>query len=182
MKSTQLSYLSLLLLAVMFVQVVPVAAHTPASVSLDYNFQTQVLTVDVSHGVTDTGSHFIIQIVVEKNSMEFTTRSYTSQSSTTGMTDTFNVPAADGDVLRVTASCNFVGDAVNSLTVSDPSMTTTTTTNPSTTTDTTTTDTTTTGSTTSPTPPTGMDSTVIIIAAVAGIGIIMVILVLVKRR
>ena len=179
MNTKELSYLSILFLSLLFLQAAPVNAHTPASINLDYNFGTQILTVEVSHGVTDPNSHFVIRIVVEKNSMEFTTRDFTSQPLTSGTTETFDVPTVDGDVLRVTASCNFVGDAVNSITVSDTSTTATTTDTTTTTTDTTTT---TSGSTTSPTPPAGIDSTVVIIAVVAGIVVILVIVAGVRRR
>ena len=174
MNRKKLSYLGILFLSVLFLQAAPVNAHTPASIILDYDFGTQVLTVQVSHSVTDPNSHFVIQIVVEKNSVEFITRDFTSQPSTSGITETFDVPGVEGDVLRVTASCNFVGDAVDSITVSDPSTTTTTTTSTETTT--------TSGSTTSPTPPAGMDSTVVIIAVVGGIGVILVVVAGIRRR
>ncbi len=172
MNRKKLSYLSILFLSVLFLQAASVNAHAPASIDLEYDFETQVLTVQVSHPVSNPSGNYIIQIVVEKNSVEFTTRDYTSQPTTAGMSDTFDVPAIDGDVLTVTAVCNIVGQDTNSVTVSDPSSTTTT---PDTTTPTTD------GSTTSPTPPAGMDSTLIIVAAVAGIGIIILAVVFVKR-
>ena len=165
MNKKKLSFLSILFLSVLFLQAAPVNAHTPASIILDYDFGTQVLTVQVSHSVTDPNSHFIIQIVVEKNSVEFITRDFTSQPSTSGITETFDVPAVEGDVLRVTASCNFVGDAVDSFTVSESSTTTTTT------------------DTTTP-PPNGgtIDMTLIIAVAVVAIGIIAVVFALIRRR
>ncbi len=167
------------LLCVIFVSLLvvlkaaPVSAHAPGSVTLDYDFDTQVLTVQVAHSVANVNTHYIIQIIVLKNSIEFTTRAYSFQDSTSGMSDTFDVPAVDGDVLRVTAICNGFGEWVSTVTVSDPSITTTTTTS----------GTTGTTGTTTPTSPTGMDSTTVaIFAAGIGIGIILLVVVFVKRR
>lgn len=164
------------------------SAHGPSEVHLDYNFGTQVLTVDVSHNTVNPSTHYIVQIIVEKNSVVFTTRDYTSQPSSASIIDTFNVPADDGDVLRVTAICNLAGQLSESITVSDPSATTTTTTDTTTTTtdSTTTTDTTdtTTGSvSTTPTaPPTDMDSNFVILAVGAGAAIIIIFVVAVVKR
>jgi hypothetical protein len=177
MTRTRLSYLSILFLSVLFLQVAPVNAHGPSAVHLDYDFGTQILTADVSHSTGTPSTHYIIEIIVEKNSAEFTTRDYTSQPSTSNIVDTFDVPAVHGDVLRVTAFCNIAGQLTESITVIDPSVTTTTTT----TTDTTTTTTTSGGSTTSPTPPADMDLTLVIIAGVAGVAIIIIAVVFVKR-
>lgn len=182
MNKMRLAYLSVLLLTVLFLQAAPVSAHAPAAIGLDYDFGTQVLTVDVSHGTTDPDNHYIIQIIVEKNSVEFMTKDYTSQPSTTSITDTFDVPAVDGDVLSVTAFCNLAGQHTESITVSDPSSTTTTTTTSTTTTTTTTSsETTTDGTTTSPTPPFGMDSTLVIFAIGAVAVVIILVIVYVKR-
>ena len=184
MNKMRLAYLSVLLLTVLFLQAAPVSAHAPAAIGLDYDFGTQVLTVDVSHGTTDPDNHYIIQIIVEKNSVEFMTKDYTSQPSTTSITDTFDVPAVDGDVLSVTAFCNLAGQHTESITVSDPSSTTTTTTTTTSTTTTTTTtssETTTDGTTTSPTPPFGMDSTLVIFAIGAVAVVIILVIVYVKR-
>ena len=164
MNTKKLSYLSILFLSLLFLQASPVNAHAPSSVTLDYDFGTQVLTVEVDHGVGDVNTHYIIQIVVEKNSVEFTTRDYTAQDTTSGMSDTFDVPTVDGDVLRVIATCNAIGQHANTITVSDPSITTTTT-------------------TTGTASPTGMDTTTVaILAAIIGIGIILLVVASVKRR
>ncbi|MHA2024637.1 MAG: hypothetical protein ACW98U_01955, partial [Candidatus Thorarchaeota archaeon] len=116
------------------------------------------------------GTHYIVEIIVEKNSVEFTSRDYTSQPSTSNIVDTFDVSAVHSDVLTVTAFCNIAGQLTESITVIDPSATTTTT------------DTTTSGgSTTSPTPPADLDLTLVIIAGAAGVVIIIIAVVFVKR-
>ncbi|MHA1864200.1 MAG: hypothetical protein ACTSWA_10570 [Candidatus Thorarchaeota archaeon] len=107
-------------------QLVTVDAHTPAQITLEYDFDLQELTVTVSHSVSDTNTHYIYEIIVEKNSALFTTESYTSQSSTSGMSDTISIPAVDGDVLSATAKCSISGQVSGQVTVVDPSISTTT--------------------------------------------------------
>ena len=147
-------------------QLVAVDAHTPAQITLEYDFDLQELTVTVSHSVSDTNTHYIYEIVVEKNSALFTTESYTSQSTTSGMSDTISVPAVDGDVLSATAKCSISGQISGQVTVVDPTTSTTTSTS---TTDTTSTD--------LPIP-----MTTIILVGVVVLGIFAVVLSLVRRR
>ncbi|MFX1607109.1 MAG: hypothetical protein ACFFDD_14540 [Promethearchaeota archaeon] len=176
MTRTNLVFLGILFLSLMFIRAAPVAAHGPSAVHLDYDFETQVLTVDVSHNVANPNTHYIIQIVIEKNSAHFMTRDYTSQPSTTNIVDTFDVPAVDGDLLTVTAYCNSVGSFTESITVTDSSATTTT--EPTTTTSTTTTQD---GTPTNPTTPAGMDITLVLVAGAAGVVIIIVAFAFTKR-
>jgi hypothetical protein len=104
-----------------------VSAHPPANVSLDYNFSTQVLTVSVSHSVSNVNTHYIEQIVIEKNSVQVDSRDYTSQDSTASMSDTFNINATHGDILKATAICSISGSGFDEITVIDPASSTTTT-------------------------------------------------------
>lgn len=144
----------------MFIQAAPVNANNPSSIDLDYNFGTQVLTVDITHFVTDVVGHRIDTIVIEKNSVEVVTRSYTVQDSTTGMSDTFDISAVHGDVLFVDANCSQIGQITGSVTVVDPAVTPTTT----------------------PNGGTPMDMTLIIAVAVVAIGVIAVVFALMRRR
>lgn len=118
------------LLAIMIlVRGTPVNANSPSSMNLSYDFSSQVLTIDVSHSVSDVNSHYIYQVVVEKNSVEVLTRDYTTQNSTSGMSATYNIAAAHGDVLSVTAKCIQSGQITREITVVDPENTDTTPTN-----------------------------------------------------
>lgn len=145
-------------------QSVIVDAHTPAQITLEYDFDLQELTVTVSHSVSDTNSHYIYEIVVEKNSALFTTESYTSQSSTSGMSDTINIPAVDGDVLSVTAKCSISGQVSGQVTVVDPTTSTTT------------------SSSTTGTTSTDLPMTTILLVGVVILAIVAVVLSLVRRR
>jgi hypothetical protein len=105
-----------------------VAAHSPSSMSLEYDFGTQILTVTISHTVTNPASHYIENITVYKNDVKVASRLYTSQADSTTASDTISITAEDGDVLRVWAECVQGGTVQNTLTVSEVPTTTTTTT------------------------------------------------------
>ncbi|MFX1607108.1 MAG: hypothetical protein ACFFDD_14535 [Promethearchaeota archaeon] len=110
-------------MALLVIQAVPVSAHTPGPMTLDYNFGTQVLSVQVTHSVTDVNTHYIYQVVVEKNSVVVLTRDYTTQNTTSGLSATYSIAGAHGDVLRVTAKCIISGQASDQITVVDPTAT-----------------------------------------------------------
>jgi hypothetical protein len=168
----------------------PVAAHPPSSMTLDYNWDTQTLSVSASHSVADPNTHYIWNITVYKNDVKVVSRTYTSQGSTASASDTFNLAAIDGDVFRVWAECNGFGTLERTLTVTEPAPTTTTTTptdgatttptDGTTTTPTDGTTTTPTDGTTLPPPPLGLE-TLALIGAV-GFGIIIVIAAIIMRR
>ncbi len=98
--------------------------HAPGPVTLEYDTETEVLTVTVTHVTENVNTHYVYQIVIEKNSIQYTTRSYTNQSSASGVSDTFNISASAGDILRATAKCSVSGQGSGQLTV--PGATTTT--------------------------------------------------------
>jgi hypothetical protein len=103
-----------------------VAAHSPASMALEYDFGAQILTVTISHSVTDPATHYVENITVYNNDVKVTSRLYTAQASTTTASDTITVTAANGDELRVWAECVQGGTVQQTLTVSDATTTTTT--------------------------------------------------------
>lgn len=144
----------------------PVQAHTPSSMTLSYDVGTQTLYVQVNHDVS--GDHRIAQIQIWKNNELVNTRNYDPpQESTSSMDDTFNVGANTGDVLKVTATCSISGSITREITVGvDPSDTTTDTTSEST-------DTT--------TNPELIPPPMLYLGAVVAIGVILVLVVVVKR-
>ena len=148
--------------AVLFIVLssMPVVAHSPANMTLDYNWDTQTLSVTISHSVSDPNSHYIQTIVIYKNDVMVHTESYTSQGSTSGASDTFNIAAVDGDVLRVWANCSVSGFIERTITVNEPGTTTPTT----------------------PPPPSGINSTTIILVVVVVLGLIFVLFAIMRRR
>lgn len=158
--SRRLTLIFSVLFAIMILfQGTPVTAHSPNSMNLTYDFASQVLTVDVSHSVSDVNTHYIYQVVVEKNSVEVLTRDYTTQNSTSGMSATYNIAADHGDVLSVTAKCIQSGQITRQITVVDPTNT-------------------------NPTSDGGdwMDMMVLIAAAIVAIGVLAVVFVFLRRR
>ncbi|MGV9169881.1 MAG: desulfoferrodoxin family protein, partial [Promethearchaeia archaeon] len=118
----------LALMAFSAVSIVQVQAHTPSGMTLEYDADTDELSVSVSHSVSDVNSHFIEEIVIYNNDAQVDSRTYTSQESTSGMSDTFTVDAVDGDVLKATAYCSISGSVTEEITIGTNTTTTTTTT------------------------------------------------------
>jgi hypothetical protein len=153
----------LILLGVLFTllfvsQTMVAEAHTPGPMTLEYDMETDILTVTVTHSTSDVNSHYIYEIVVEKNSVQVDIETYTNQSSASQVGATFTIAAVEGDVLRVTAKCSVSGQISDQITVADSTATTTT--------------------TTIPLP----DLVVLIAGFIVVIGIVLVLVVIVKRR
>jgi desulfoferrodoxin (superoxide reductase-like protein) len=142
----------------------PVVAHTPTSMTLEYDWDTQVLIVTISHTVANPNDHFIQNITVYKNDVKVDSMAYTSQGSATAASDTFNIAAIDGDVLRVWANCSVSGFIQDTITITEPSTTSTTTTDGTI------------------TPPPGLDPTVLILVTVVALGVIFLVIAIIRRR
>lgn len=97
----------------------PVQAHAPANMVLVYNFEPQTLDVTVLHSVADVNTHYIARIIINKNGTFFMDRNYTSQTSTSGMSDIFTIPTEAGDVLQVIAICSIFGQITREITASE---------------------------------------------------------------
>lgn len=134
-------------------------AHTPGPMTLEYDMDTDVLTVTVVHVTADVNTHYIYEIVVQKNSVQVDIATYTSQSDSSQVIETFTVPAEEGDVLTVTAKCSVSGQKTEELTV---------------------------GSTSTNTSTDGASDSIILMilvaAAIVAIGVVLVIVLVVKRR
>ena len=163
MKRKFLLICSMVLLLGMILAPMPVKAHTPISMTLEYNPDTDILTVTVSHSVS--GDHRIAQIEVWKNDVSQTVRTYDPpQETTTGMDDTFTITAEDGDVLKATATCSVSGAITREISVGSTTAT----------------------STSSTDSPTGggeaLDSNLLLYAGIAAVGLIVIVLVVCIRK
>jgi hypothetical protein len=94
-----------------------VSANAPQSLSIEYNSETQILTVDIDHQVSDPTTHYIFQVVIKKNSETYNISTYTSQPSSTSFSYTYQVVAIQNDTLDVTASCIQGGSKTTQITV-----------------------------------------------------------------
>ena len=84
----------------------PVAATVAEDIRLIYDYSSQILTVNISHYVANTKTHYIETVKISKNGISLLNRSYVNQSANWGMCDTFNVPAAVDDNLTITGVCS----------------------------------------------------------------------------
>ncbi|MGD2250901.1 MAG: hypothetical protein PVF58_21080 [Candidatus Methanofastidiosia archaeon] len=95
--------------------ILPVAAHAPSEMTLEYDLDSQVLTVTIVHNVSDPASHYIFNIEIQVNTTE--TYEYTNQPTESEFSYTYNVPASQGDTIMVIAECNLGGSMTQSLVV-----------------------------------------------------------------
>jgi desulfoferrodoxin (superoxide reductase-like protein) len=99
-----------------------VIAHPPQNMILDFDFESQVLSVTITHNSPAPSVHYVNSIEIKRNDEVILTESYDSQPTTTEYTYTFAIEASSGDVLDVTAICNIQGSIARSITVRDPAQ------------------------------------------------------------
>ncbi|TFG99231.1 MAG: hypothetical protein E4H14_20385, partial [Candidatus Thorarchaeota archaeon] len=118
-------FIGLVFIILLTCQPIGVQAHTPESMTLEYDWEMQLLTINVVHNVTDPLSHYISEIIVWKNNFSCVVahRYYENQTGTEGMVDTFEITAEHGDSLSATAKCVISGLLHEYIIVTNPSMT-----------------------------------------------------------
>jgi hypothetical protein len=95
-----------------------VLAHPASNVDLAYDFDNQTLDVTITHVVNDPNSHYIEKLEVYKNGVTIKEEDYTIQPSNGTYTVSLEIPAEDGDVLKVETECILGGKTEDSITVS----------------------------------------------------------------
>jgi hypothetical protein len=94
-------------------------SHFPYPMSINYNLQTETLTVSFNHPVNDNTTHYIYQVEIFINDVLNSTKNYSSQPTLNEFNYTYNIITALGDVIKVNAYCNFGGDDTKTLTVGE---------------------------------------------------------------
>jgi hypothetical protein len=89
-----------------FANIPPATATVASDMHLVYDYGLQTLTVNISHYVANTKTHYIETVEIHKNGISLLNRSYVNQSYNWGMYDTFSVPAHVDDNLTVTGICS----------------------------------------------------------------------------
>jgi hypothetical protein len=84
-------------------------ANPPQDVKVSYDSGSQVLTVTITHKSPAKGFHYIKYVEIKKNGDVLSNNKYDSQPEPETFTYTYNLPAAKGDMLEVTATCNMWG-------------------------------------------------------------------------
>ena len=97
-------------------------AHPPQDMELIYDFESEELSVIITHNSPGPTLHYINQIIIKLNNEVVITQDYDSQPSPSEFTYTFTVQAEAGDKIEVTAVCNIQGSITRSITVRDPAQ------------------------------------------------------------
>lgn len=95
-------------------------AHMPSGVELEFDNDTKVLTVHVTHPVSKLDKHYVEKVVVELNDKEIVTQAFRSQKDGEGQEAMYIIiDAKVGDTIAVTGYCNVSGNKKTSLTVEE---------------------------------------------------------------
>jgi len=94
----------MIVIAVCFLAV-PVAAHSPADMTISYDPNTARIYVTVTHIVDNPATHYLSRVKVKLNGNVISDPDYKSQPTKDTFTLTYDVNAASGDEVRVTATC-----------------------------------------------------------------------------
>ncbi len=93
-------------------------AHPPKSPVLSYDPASGILTVGITHGVSNASKHYIERVEVLVNDQSVVEKTYTTQPSEKEWTLTLEVGALKaGDKVKVKASCNVIGSGSGTLDV-----------------------------------------------------------------
>ena len=92
-------------------------ATSPQDVKLAYDAGTQELTVTITHPSAFPSHHYIKYVAITKNGADVIKNTYENQPDTDTFAYTYKVPAADGEMLEVTATCSWYGHKTVNMTV-----------------------------------------------------------------
>jgi len=97
----------------------PPTAHAtaPSAVKLAYDAATQALQVTVTHSTWLPSFHYVKRIDIKKNGDVISANVYDSQPDKLTFSYTYTIPAKEGDILEVTASCSLWGSRTEKLSV-----------------------------------------------------------------
>lgn len=118
----KIKYFIILMLVFTSTLSIAVTAHPPQGMTLDYDFETKILDVTISHNTPGPTVHFINRVDVEINDELYLSEDYDSQPTTDTFTYSYTVEAEIGDIIKVTAFCNIQGSITKSITVRDPNQ------------------------------------------------------------
>ena len=119
MKIKKYIVIGTLLLSTIFLAM-PVLAHPPQDMVLDYNLETSELSVTITHLTPAPTVHYIFKIDIELNDEVINSEEYASQPTTDTFTYIYIVEAEFGDVITVTAYCNISGKKKGELMITAP--------------------------------------------------------------
>ena len=92
-------------------------AHRPGNVTLGYTIDTKVLSVTISHSVSNPAKHYVDKVTIALNGKLIKTFEYTSQPDNATFAYQYTIEAAEGDELKVRAECSYFGSRTEKLIV-----------------------------------------------------------------
>jgi len=102
--TTQRTLIIAITVLVLALPIVPVTATDITDTSLTYDFNSQLLTVNVSHYTSNTKTHYVESIEIWRNGISIHNQTYVNQTNSWWEYDTFSVSASVGDNLTVVAT------------------------------------------------------------------------------
>lgn len=94
-----------------------VLAHAPSEMTVTYHGSSHMLEVVITHQVSDTSTHFIKEIQIDKNGVFYNLSLYLTQPDKNVFRHNYTVDAVSGDVFSVTAKCNQGGSRSAEVTI-----------------------------------------------------------------
>ena len=97
----------------LFLSALVLQAHAPKALELDYDGETATLSVKVLHRVSNPEKHFIKKISVFAGKELLAEKTYERQETAESQAEIFlfmDKPLSKGKVVKVTASCNIMGE------------------------------------------------------------------------
>ena len=93
------------------------AANAPKEVLLTYDAAAKTLTVQITHGSSSPGFHYVQKVEINKGGKTIATTDYKSQPDKETFSYVYPIEAAPGDVLEVKVICSIFGSRTEKLTV-----------------------------------------------------------------
>ena len=95
----------------------PSFATSPKDVKLEYDANTQMLTVTITHKTSSPDYHYIKYVEIKKGDAVVSNNKYENQPAPEIFTYKYKVPAAEGETIEVTATCSIMGSKTMTMTV-----------------------------------------------------------------
>lgn len=100
---------------------VPLLAHTPKSVDLEYDSETGILNASIIHSVNNASKHYVNKIIVELNGKKIIEQTFKRQVDDEVQMVMYKIiDAKESDKIKVTAYCNISGKKNGELIVTAP--------------------------------------------------------------
>lgn len=99
-----------LLTLILFSCLTALSAHPASEVKAEFDKEKNILTVEITHSVKDSESHFIDELEIELNDEEIITQKFTFQLNDEVQKALYFIPGAKkGDSIQIKAECNKFG-------------------------------------------------------------------------